>query len=180
MDVLPDILAPGLDVVFCGTAVGECSARRGHYYAGPGNSFWQLLHSAGFTSRRMTPQEDVSLPEQGLGLTDLVKDVAQSHDRGLAFDVASLVAKVERHQPEWVAFTGKVAGQAAARFLGQPRPGLGLQRWTVGGAQVFVLPSSSGANQRREYDGRATRLEWWSDLAQLLGRALPAPAGGRG
>jgi TDG/mug DNA glycosylase family protein len=166
MDVLPDILAPGVEVVFCGTAVGECSARRGHYHAGPGDAFWQLLHDAGFTDRRLTPQDDASLPGLRLGLTDLVRNEGQ----GLTFDAPSVVAKVEAVEPAWVAFTGKVAGQAAARFVGRPRPGLGLQSWTFGGAQVFVLPSPSGANRRREYDGRPTRLEWWSELAQLCER----------
>src|SRR4051794_29608319 len=79
MDVLPDILAPGVEVVFCGTAVGGCPARRGHYHAGPGDAFWQLLHDAGFTDRRLTPEDDASLPELGLGLTDLVR----SGGRGL-------------------------------------------------------------------------------------------------
>jgi TDG/mug DNA glycosylase family protein len=172
MDVLPDILAPGLEVVFCGTAVGDCSARRGHYYAARGNAFWQLLHDSGFTERRLAAEDDASLPRLGLGLTDLVRNVARAEDsrgqkEGLTFDAPSLVAKVERFEPTWVAFTGKVAAQAAARFAGRPRPGLGLQSWTFAGAQVFVLPSPSGANRRREYDGRATRLEWWSELAQL-------------
>jgi TDG/mug DNA glycosylase family protein len=36
-------------------------------------------------------------------------------------------------------------------------------------ARVFVLPSSSGANRRRSYDGRPTRVAWWSELAQQLG-----------
>ncbi len=166
-DVLPDILAPGDDVVFCGTAVGECSARRGHYYAGRGNAFWRLLHQAGFTPEQLGPEDDVTLPSYGLGLTDLVKNLAQSHDRGLPFDVPTFVGKVEAVRPRWVAFTGKVAGSAAARVLGHRKPSLGPQDWTVAGAQVFVLPSSSGANQRREYDGRPTRLDWWAELAAL-------------
>lgn len=37
--ILPDRLGPGLRVVFCGTAAGAVSARKGHYYAGPGNLF---------------------------------------------------------------------------------------------------------------------------------------------
>jgi TDG/mug DNA glycosylase family protein len=73
MSVLPDILAPNLDVVFCGTAVGKASASRGHYYSGPGNKFWQLLHEAGFTATRLRPEDDVTLPALGLGITDLVK-----------------------------------------------------------------------------------------------------------
>jgi TDG/mug DNA glycosylase family protein len=166
MDVLPDILRPGLDVVFCGTAVGECSARRGHYYAGPGNAFWRLLHEAGFTDHRLDPTDDVTLPDLGYGLTDIVKDVTRM-EPGRRFDVPTLVAKLEAHRPGWLALTGKAAGHAVARALGHPSPALGPQRWTVAGAEVFVLPSSSGANQRREYDGRPTRLAWWAELAAL-------------
>jgi double-stranded uracil-DNA glycosylase len=36
---LPDYLAFGLRVVFCGTAAGKTSASSGHYYAGTGNLF---------------------------------------------------------------------------------------------------------------------------------------------
>ena len=42
-EVLPDILQPGLRVVFCGTAAGRASAKARAYYAGPGNSFWKTL-----------------------------------------------------------------------------------------------------------------------------------------
>ena len=165
--MLPDILAPDLRIVFCGTAAGERSAERGHYYAGRGNAFWRLLADTGLTPRLLSPEDDASLPRFGLGLTDLVKEVAQSHDRGLVFDVAGLVAKVERYGPAWLALTSKRAGQAAATALGHPSPGLGPASWSVGPTQVFVLPSPSGANHRREYDGRPTRLEWWADLACL-------------
>jgi G:T/U-mismatch repair DNA glycosylase len=46
MPVLPDIRAPGLDVVFCGTAPGERSAERGHYFAGRGNRIWHQIRAA--------------------------------------------------------------------------------------------------------------------------------------
>ncbi len=166
MQVLPAILAPQLSVVFCGTAVGECAAARGHHYAGPGNSFWRLLHEAGFTQRRLPPEEDATLPSYGYGLTDLLQVEAQSQHRGRRFDVASLVATVQVYQPRWLAFTSKTAGQAAARGLGLAVPGLGPADWRIGETPVFVLPSPSGVNQRRDYDGRPTRVEWWRELAQ--------------
>lgn len=170
MNVLPDILAPDLSIVFCGTAVGECAAARGHYYAGPGNGFWPLLYDAGLTHRRLDPDEDATMPTYGYGLTDLVKIVARSqhHNRRLAFDVPSVVANVERYRPRWLAFTSKTAGQAAAWGLGLPAPGLGPADWRVAGSEVFVLPSPSGVNQRRDYDGRPTRVEWWAELARLV------------
>ena len=47
MTVLPDILSPGFDIVFCGTAVSNVSAQRGAYYAGLGNMFWPTLYAVG-------------------------------------------------------------------------------------------------------------------------------------
>jgi TDG/mug DNA glycosylase family protein len=81
--MLPDYLQPDLRLVLVGTAVGEKSAARGHYYAGPGNDFWAYLYETGLTPTRLTPNDDASLPRYGIGLTDLVKSIAQSHDRGL-------------------------------------------------------------------------------------------------
>jgi TDG/mug DNA glycosylase family protein len=167
--VLPDILATGLRVVFCGTAVGEQSAVRGHHYAGPGNDFWQLLFETGLTPRRLPPEDDTTLPRYGVGLTDLVKDIAQSHDRGLVYDVASFTDKVSTYRPAWVAFTSKEAGKAAAKALGHPVPALGAASWSIAQSGVFVLPSPSGANRRKNYDGRATRIEWWQELADRAG-----------
>ncbi|MDQ3726180.1 MAG: mismatch-specific DNA-glycosylase, partial [Actinomycetota bacterium] len=72
-DVLPDVLVPGLKVVFCGNAAGKVSARKGAYYAGPGNLFWPTLHEVGLTPIRLRPEEFRRMPEFGLGLTDACK-----------------------------------------------------------------------------------------------------------
>ena len=81
-------------------------------------------------------------------MTDLVKEVAQSHDRGLDFEDASSVAgPIEQFAPAWVAFNGKTAGAAAAKALGHGKPGLGVADGSIGTSHVFVLPSSSGANR---------------------------------
>lgn len=165
MDVLPDIVEPDLRVLFCGTAV-PCAAARGHYHAGPGDDFWRLLHEAGLTPRRLSPYDDGTLSTYGYGLTDLVRRPLSS-GRAPAYDVASLVHTLRAYRPRWLAFTSKTAGQAAARGLGLPLPGLGPADWELGGSAVFVLPSPSGANRRRDYDGRATRVEWWGELRQL-------------
>ncbi len=170
--VLPDYLAQGLRVVFCGTAPGLVSAARGHYYGGPGNRFWSFLFEAGFVPQPLDPTDDHRVLEYGIGLTDLVKDMAQSHDRGLIYDVAGLERRITAHAPEWLALTSKEAGRAAARFLGTPTPGLGNQPWRLGGAKVFVLPSPSGRNQGRAlYDGRSDRLSWWKELGGLVRNA---------
>lgn len=165
--VLADLLRPGLNVVFCGTAVATASAERGHYYSGPGNKFWHLLHDAGFTSARLRPEDDTILPNLGIGITDLVKDIAQSHDRGLDFSGTTAAAHIEAASPRWVAFNGITAGRAAATKLGNKTEALGEQRWNIGSSRVFVLPSSSGANATMRY---ADKLAWWRQLHDLSRR----------
>jgi TDG/mug DNA glycosylase family protein len=128
-----------------------------------------LIHEAGFVPHPVRPEDDATMLGHGIGLTDLVKTMAQSHDRGLPYDVARLDERVAAVGPAWLAFTSKEAGGAAARWLGERSPALGEQPWGIGGARVFVLPSPSGRNQgRASYDGRPTRLEWWSELAATI------------
>lgn len=165
MEVLPDIVGPAPLVVFCGLAGAESTKVREHYYSSPGNNFWRMLHQSGLTPRQLAPEEDRTIVEHGLGLTDLV-----GHWDPPSVDIEDLVAKVARWQPDWVAFTSKDVAGKAARALGHRKPALGPVSWTVDRADVFVLPGTSGANQRHDYDGRPDRLSWWQDLAMLCGR----------
>ncbi|HTM29231.1 MAG TPA: mismatch-specific DNA-glycosylase, partial [Rhodanobacter sp.] len=71
--ILPDVLQPGLALVFCGTAAGKRSAADHAYYAHPGNLFWRALFEAGLTPRLLAPAEFPQLPGYGIGLTDLAK-----------------------------------------------------------------------------------------------------------
>jgi TDG/mug DNA glycosylase family protein len=179
MSVLPDYLAPNLRVVFCGTAAGNVSAAAGHYYAGPGNEFWAFLHDAKISSVGLTPDRDNEVLGHGVGLTDLAKKRSASSDANLSpedFDVSSLVRKMERYRPGWLAFHGKTAAKIVSRsFKLGPEVALGIQDWTVGGVRVFVLPSGSGANRSTKYlEGKPTRLAWFKALAREL-PAVPSP-----
>src|SRR5437764_12813585 len=77
---LPDVIAPGLDVLFCGINPSRLSAERGHHFARPGNRFWPALHGAGFTPRLLSPDEDWTLPSYGLGITNLVDRPTRAAD----------------------------------------------------------------------------------------------------
>ncbi len=157
--ILPDLLQPGLALVFCGTAAGRRSAAERAYYAHPGNLFWRALFQAGLTPRLLAPAEFPQLPRYRIGLTDLAKRHSGNDDElpPGAFDVAALVAKVERHAPRLLAFTSKNAARAA---LGHAT-GYGLQQETIGSTQLFVLPSPSG-QARGHWD-----IEPWLALARL-------------
>ena len=140
--ILPDVLQPGLALVFCGTAAGKRSAAERAYYAHPGNLFWRALFEAGLTPRQLAPAEFPQLPDYGIGLTDLAKRHS-GNDNELpreAFDVPALIAKIERYRPHLLAFTSKNAARAA---LGHATR-YGLQDETIGNTRLFVLPSPSG------------------------------------
>ncbi len=160
---VPDLLAPGLRLVFCGTALGRVSAERRAYYAHPGNLFWRTLHTTGLTPFRLTPQEWPRLLEWGIGLTDVCK-AHFGNDAQLpadAFDVEALRMKIERHRPGILAFTSKTA---AAAVLGRPTGAiaLGLQDEHMGSTRLFVLTSPSG-QARRFWNGAV-----WQGLADLV------------
>lgn len=158
MPILPDVLQPGLRLVFCGTAAGRRSAVDGAYYAHPGNLFWRTLHEIGLTSRRYAPAEFVLLQALGIGLTDLAKHHAGNDDQlpADAFDVAALRRKIARHAPAVLAFTSKNAGRAAFGHA----VAYGLQDERIAGSEVFVLPSPSG-QARRSWD-----IAVWQALAR--------------
>ena len=144
MSVLPDILASGLDVVFCGSAAGTASARAGQYYAGRGNKFWPILRRIGLTPIQLAPAEFARVLEFAIGLTDLnkVEFGADSSLTRRAYDVDGLRGKIQKYRPRVLAFNGLKPSRA---FLGRNTTGYGLQAGTFEGAAIFVLPSTSGS-----------------------------------
>jgi double-stranded uracil-DNA glycosylase len=156
--ILPDVLPPGLRLVFCGTAPGAASARAGAYYAGPGNRFWTTLHEVGLTPVLLRPAEFGRLPEFGIGLTDASK-TASGSDREVGtreFDLERLAAAIAAAGPAHLAFNGKNAARAALGRAGDYGP----QPERLGNARTWVLPSTSGA-ARRFWD-----IDPWRELAR--------------
>jgi TDG/mug DNA glycosylase family protein len=158
--VLPDVLEPGLSLVFCGTAAGTRSAQDRAYYAHPGNMFWRTVFMVGLTPRLLVPAEFAQMPGFGLGLTDLSK-FHYGNDNELpvdAFDVTALRTKIETFAPRVLAFTSKHAGTSA---LGKPLSyGVQPARW--GRTRLFVLPSPSGQARR------SWNVGIWQELADLV------------
>jgi double-stranded uracil-DNA glycosylase len=161
--ILPDVLQPGLRLVFCGTAPSKRSAEERAYYAHPGNLFWRALFQSGLAPRLLTPQEFPLLPGLGMGLTDLAKRHAGNDDElpGDAFDIPGLLAKIERYRPGVLAFTSK----NAARAVIGPGVIYGMQERMLGTTKLFVLPSPSG--QARGHWSLAP----WQALANEIGQA---------
>ena len=159
-DILPDVLAPALNIIFCGTAAGNESARQGAYYAHPGNKFWRTLHLIGLTPRQLRPTDFAEVLQYGVGLTDLAKYVSGNDDTlsPYDFDPDALLIKIRSLQPKVLAFTSKTAGSI---FLRSKRIGFGLQPEALGITRIYVLPSPSGLAQR------SWNIEYWSEAADF-------------
>jgi double-stranded uracil-DNA glycosylase len=158
---VPDVLAPGLQVVFCGINPGHWSAAAGAHFANPRNDFWRLLHDAGFTPRVLEPSEQEQLLSFGLGVTNAAfrttrgsGDLRRGDFEGAAERLAGIA---EELRPNWIAFVGK----EAYRGTFKERPDLGVQKRRLGETRLFVLPSTSPANAAVPY---AERLTWFQQL----------------
>jgi TDG/mug DNA glycosylase family protein len=146
---LPDVIAPGLDVLFCGINPSLVSAARGHHFARPGNRFWPALHVAGLTPRRFTPDEDRELLRHGLGVTNLVdrptRAAAELTPAELREGAVALADLVATFRPRVLAVLGITAWRTA---FDRPRAVLGPQPERIGGAVTWVAPNPSGLNAR--------------------------------
>jgi TDG/mug DNA glycosylase family protein len=161
--ILPDVLSPGLRVVFCGTQAGAASAAAGQYYAGRGNKFWWVIRAVDLVPTELKASCFRELPRYGIGLTDVAKLTSgpDSALRSAHFDVEGLRTRIAKTLPRAIAFNGKRSAQA---ILGQKSSQLcfGLQAERLVGADVFVLPSTAGLASRY------WSIEPWRELAAHL------------
>lgn len=145
--VVPDVIAPGLQLLFCGINPGLYSGWAGHHFARPGNRFWPALFASGFTDRLLRPDEEHELLRFGYGIANLVDRATLASDElsreelragGVAF-----AKKVRRYRPRAVAILGVSAYRLA---FDCPKARVGAQPERLGEASVWVLPNPSGLN----------------------------------
>ncbi|MCX5374347.1 G/U mismatch-specific DNA glycosylase [Streptomyces sp. NBC_00015] len=145
--LVPDVVAGGLRVLFCGINPGLMTAATGHHFARPGNRFWPVLHLSGFTPRLLKPAEQQELLSYGLGITNVVARATARADELTAREYQDggrlLAEKVTRLKPRWLAVVGVTAYRAA---FDDRRAAVGPQQRVIGDTRVWVLPNPSGLN----------------------------------
>ncbi|MFJ9173101.1 G/U mismatch-specific DNA glycosylase [Streptomyces sp. NPDC102360] len=145
--LVPDVVASGLRVLFCGINPGLMTAATGHHFARPGNRFWPVLHLSGFTPRQLKPSEQRELLSYGLGITNVVARATARADELSTEEYREggrlLEEKVALLRPAWLAVVGVTAYRSA---FGEPKAHIGPQERTIGGARVWALPNPSGLN----------------------------------
>ena len=144
---MSDILAPDLNILFCGINPSLYSVVVGHHFARPGNRFWKTLHFAGFTEQLLKPSEDRSLLQYGYGLTNIADRATARADeltpQELIIGQQQLAVKVEQYRPKVLAVLGISAYRTA--FV-QPKATIGRQADSIHNATIWVLPNPSGLN----------------------------------
>lgn len=163
---VPDVLAPGLRVLFCGINPGRVSAAAEAHFANPRNDFWRLLHAAGFTPRLLEPAEQFELVIYGIGVTNAAArptpgsgDLRKGDFAGAKERLESIASDLN---PAWIGFVGKEAYRGS---FGE-RPELGVQERRLANTRLFVLPSTSPANAAVPW---AERLRWFEELSRASG-----------
>jgi double-stranded uracil-DNA glycosylase len=144
---LPDVIAPGLAVLFCGINPGLYSAATGHHFARPGNRFWPVLHQSGFTPRQLAPAEQELLPGYGLGVTNVVARATARAGELTASELlagaARLIGLAAEYRPRFVAVVGISAYRTG---FDRPQATIGEQPEPIAGSRLWVLPNPSGLN----------------------------------
>jgi TDG/mug DNA glycosylase family protein len=144
---LPDIIAPGLRVLFCGINPGLYTAAVQQHFGRPGNRFWPTLHRAGFTPGLFAPSEQRELLKLGIGITNVVARATAAADELTREELIEggkiLTRKVKRYAPRFLAIVGIGAYRTA---FDRPKATMGLQDDTIGDTQIWVLPNPSGLN----------------------------------
>ena len=165
---LRDVIAPDLDVLFCGINPGLYSAATGWHFARPGNRFWPALAASGFTPVQLHPSQRTELLACGVGITNLVARATvaadELRDDELRAGRARLERKVRRYRPRAVAIVGIGAYRIA---FGRPRATFGRQPDDLAGTPVWVLPNTSGLNANHQAAD-------FAEAFRALGRAVRA------
>ena len=175
-DTLPDLLRPGLDLVFIGINPSVYSATLGHYFARKTNRFWPALSRSilsvparrALGVERLEPFHDTMLLDHGIGFTDVVKRPTPRADqidpKEFTAGAHELAAKLETFQPRIACFQGMMGYRPFARAVDPtgPKPVLGEQPLRIGRTRLFVVPSPSPANA---HASPAVQTEWYDRLA---------------
>lgn len=153
---VPDIIAPGLKVLFCGINPGLYSGAVGHHFARPGNRFWPSLYASGFTSRLLSPEEERELLNYDCGITNFVAQAtagaADLSDREIIAGGKRLVQKVQEYQPKYLSILGIGVYRKA---FSRPKAQVGPQAETIGRTRLWVLPNPSGLNAHYQLEDLA-------------------------
>lgn len=172
---VPDLVGPGLKLLFVGINPGLWTAATQTHFAHPGNRFYPALRKAGIIDRDIdqaagfTDEDRAYLVTRGIGNTNLVNRATARADEltreELRAGAVRLRTFVAEHQPRVVAMAGVTAYRIA---FSQASARLGRQPQDLEGAQLWIVPNPSGLNAHETIDSLAAKYAEAARAAGLL------------
>jgi len=172
---VPDLVGPGLRLLFVGINPGLWTAATQTHFAHPVNRFYPALYASGITptpidpAAGMTDVDRAMMIERGIGITNLVRRATVRADElsrdELRVGGERLAGFVALHRPRVVAIAGITAYRTAFR---RPKARTGRQPEDLAGAELWVVPNPSGLNAHETVASLATAYAEPARAAGLL------------
>ncbi|MFV0525318.1 MAG: mismatch-specific DNA-glycosylase [Acidimicrobiales bacterium] len=180
---VPDLVGPGLRLLFVGINPGLWTAATQTHFAHPSNRFYPALSAAGLIDQPVDPAagmddtDRAALIERGIGITNLAPRATARASELTAEELRAGGARLATRAASWRPVVVAVAGVTAYRTaFGERRAKLGRQPHDLAGAELWVVPNPSGLNAHETVDSLAARYAEVGRAAGLL-PVDAAPAG---
>lgn len=170
---VPDLLGPGVRLLFVGINPGLWTAATQTHFCHPSNRFYPALRKAGLIDLAidanvgMTHAQRHDFVTRGIGITNLVARATARASEIAADELRQggqrLLATIDAVRPAVVGIAGVTAYRTA---FGQPQAVLGRQEVDVSGAQIWAVPNPSGLNAHETADSLAA---WFADVGKAAG-----------
>src|SRR3954451_9204942 len=98
---IPDLVGPGMRVLFVGINPSLWSGWSGRHFGRPSNRLWPTLYEAGLTPRRLLPEEAPELLAAGIGITNLVARATARADELTPDDIRAGLPRLRQLVRQW-------------------------------------------------------------------------------
>lgn len=173
---VPDLVGPGLKLLFVGINPGLWTAATQTHFAYPGNRFYPALLLGGVIEREidrgtgMSAADRAHLIERGIGITNIVQratarasELTRAEYREGGERMRRTVAE---HRPRVVAIAGITAYRSA---FGLPKAQMGRQDTPFEGAELWIVPNPSGLNAHETVESLAAAYRAPAVAAGVIG-----------
>ena len=150
---IPDLVGPGLRLLFVGINPGLWTAATQTPFAHPGNRFYPALAVAGIIPRLpsfadgLSDDEKRELAAAGIGISNLVNRATVRADELTKDELRAGAARLTENVAVWSPAVVAIVGITAYRQgFERPRAKVGLQPERIADAQLWVVPNPSGLN----------------------------------
>lgn len=170
---VPDLVGPGIRLLFVGINPGLWTAATQTPFAHPGNRFYPALAAAGIIpvvpafADGLGPDGRAALIEAGIGISNLVRRATARASELSRDELREGAARLARDVAAWRPAVVAIVGLTAYRQgFGRPKAVAGRQQELLAGAELWAVPNPSGLNA---HDTVASLAQAYAQPARAAG-----------